>query len=190
MKKAIAFLKALVAAPKKDYRAVIVQLETLKTDLERIQKMPNKVEAIVELFKVISPLQDAGGFSQTLSKMMEKNYGQLDQAVGALEVIQKHICNAGRNKYGFNRTEHGEEVTAAKVYLGDVFGIWSNPASYWLGKQNEFERTDSNVTPKKGCGRDYISVWYCINDYQAAPFVKNHVEGLLEKIGLLKTAFA
>lgn len=190
MKKFIACLRALRTSPQKDYMAIAPQLDALKNELETIQQMPNKVEAIIKLFQVISPLHDTGGFSQTEFKLREKNYGQLDQAIMALEVIQKYIHNTGRCEDGWNRTKPGEEVTAAKVFLGDVFGIWTRPASYWLSKQSELEKTDSNVTPKPNCGYKYISVWYCINDYQAGTFVDKHVAGLLEKIGLLKKSFA
>jgi hypothetical protein len=186
--KIVARIIATFSSPKKDIKPVLQKLEALQKEMEEIQKMPNKVQAIIRLFQVISPLQDTGGFNQTYSKLQEKNYGQLDKAITALESLQKHFKNAGRG--AMNRTEVGEEVTAAKVFLGDVFGIWTHPASFWLQNQERFENEDSGVTPKPDCGREYIPVWYCINDYQAGGFVKSHVEGILNQIGILKQAFA
>ena len=190
MKKTKAIIKAFFSSPKKHIRDITPDLEQLKSDMQRIQKMSNKVEAVVELFKVISPFHDKGGFEQTLFKLTERNYGQLDTAITALESLQKHFKNAGRDEYGMNRTRPDEEVTAAKVYLGEVFGIWANPASYWLENQEKFEKMDSGVSPKQESNLEYISVWYCIHDYKAGSFLNSHVNGILEKIGILKTCFA
>jgi hypothetical protein len=186
--KVIARIIAAFSSPKKDYKLIVGQLENLKKEMEEIQEMPNKVEAIIRLFQVISPLQDAGGFSQTAAKLHEKNYGQIDMAIAALNSLQKHFSNAGRG--AMNRTEPGEEVTAAKVFLGDVFGIWTHPASFWLQNQARFENENSGLTPKQDCGREYIPVWYVINDHQAGGFVRSHVEGILKQIGILKQSFA
>ena len=184
--KIIKVLKATFSPAVNDMKKIENDLNFLKKEMLEISKMNNKVEAIIRLFKVISPIQDKGGFSQTIFTLQEKNYGQLDQTISALEVLQKHFKNAGREPYGLNRTKKGEEVTSAKVFLGDVFGIWTKSASFWLENQKRFETEDSGATPKDGCGREYISVWYCINDYQAGSFVKSHAEGILEQISILK----
>jgi len=190
MNKLSARVKAFLKTPKQDISVITSQLTTLKNDMERIKAMPNKVEAIIELFRIISPLQDAGGFSQTVFKLQEKNYGQIDDTLKALESLQKHINNAGRDEYGMNRTQKGEAITAAKIFLGDVFGIWTHPASYWLQNQARFEKEDSGVAVAPHSNQEYISVWYCINDYQAAGFVKSHVTGILEQIGILQKSFS
>ncbi len=186
--KIVARIRATFSSPKKDIKTILPTLENLKKELEEIQKMQNKVQAIIRLFQTISPLQDAGGVSQTCSKLQEKNYGQLDKAIHALEVLQKHLHNAGRNKYGMNRTIQKEEVTAAKVFLGDVFGIWTYPASYWLENQEKCDNQPVESALLKNSDRN-ASVWQCINDYQAGSFVKSHVEGILNQIGILQ-AFA
>lgn len=190
MKKLIARFKASFVSPKKDILAITDQLSTLKSEMERIQLIPNKVEAIIELFRVISPLQDKGGFSQTIFKLQEKNYGQISTAIDALETLQKHFQNAGRCDYGMNRTKKDEAITAANVWLGDVFGIWTKSADFWLKNQKRFESEDSGVTPSTTCKSDYVSVWYCINDYQAGSFVRSHIVGILTQIGILQKAFA
>lgn len=184
--KTIKFLKATFSPAVNNLKKIEKDLNFLQKEMEEISKMDNKVEAIIRLFRVISPFQDKGGFSQAISKLQEKNYGQLDQIISTLEILQKHFKNAGREPCGLNRTKQGEEITSAKIFLGDVFGVWTKPASFWLENQKRFETEDSGVTPKAGSGREYISVWYCINDYQAGSFVKSHTEGILEQISVLK----
>lgn len=182
-------IKAALSNPQKDIRAIAPKLNDLEKEIKEIQAMPNQVEAIVRLFQVISPIQDGGGFSQTISQLAEKNYGQLDIALAAITSLQKHISNAGRAEYGMNRTRAGEEVTAAKVYLGNVFGIWTFTASEFLSKKEELDLQPVNGSWNKKHERE-ASVWECINDYQAGNFVRSHVNGMLEKIGILKKAFA
>ncbi|MFA5838736.1 MAG: hypothetical protein WC849_02260 [Candidatus Paceibacterota bacterium] len=140
MKKVIAFLKSFFMSPKKDIEKIALQLQALGEQVKFVASMPNKVEAIVKLFQVVSPIQDSGGFSQTLSVLRAKNYGQLNEVLETLEILQKHLHNAGRCQYGMNRTKSGEQVTAADVFLGDVFGIWTKSASYWLSKQEELKK--------------------------------------------------
>jgi len=185
MKKILRYFYAHIASPKKDLKKILNNLDVLKKQMNEIQLMPNKVEAIVRLFQVLSPLQDKGGFSQTYHKLLEKNYGQLNEAIKAIESIQKHIANCGR-KQALNRSEPGEEVTAANVYLGEVWGIWCKPASYFLQHQRKLDLEDSGVTPSATCKRGYVSVWYCINDYQASPFVESHTNGILRNIEVLR----
>ena len=182
--KTIRFLKAIFSPAVNDLKKIENDLNFLKKEIEEILKMDNKVEAIIRLFNVISPLEDKGGFSQTISKLQKKNYGQLDQIISALEVLQLHFKNAGRSEYGFNRTKVVEEVTSAKVFLGDVFGIWTKPASYWLANQEECKKTlrrDVSKDPENP-----VSTWYLINDYQAGRFVKSHTDGILKQIFVLK----
>lgn len=190
MNRLITRFKAYIANPKNDILSITSQLNMLKIEMERIQKMPNKVEAIIELFRVISPLQDTGGFNQTIFKLQEKNYGQIDAVIAALKSLQKHFQNAGRSEHGMNRTKKGKAITAANIWLGGIYGIWTKPAAFWLENQKRFESEDSGATPSSTCKTDYVSVWYCINNYQAASFVKRHVTGILEQIGILQKTVA
>lgn len=177
-------LWSVIFPAKNDLKKIEDDLNSLQKEMLEISKMDNKVEAIIRLFKVISPIQDKGGFSQTICILQEKNYGQLDQIISALEVLQIHFKKAGRSEYGINRTKSGEEVTSAKVFLGDVSGIWTKPASYWLANQEECKKTlrgDVSEDPENP-----VSTWYLINEYQAGGFVKSHTEGILEQIAILK----
>jgi hypothetical protein len=163
------------------------QLDELKKEIEKIDAMSNKVEAIVRLFQVISPIQDAGGFSQEIFQLQKHNKnGKLNGQIEALGVLQAHFRNAGRSEYGINRTKEGEEVTTEKVYLGNIFGLWTKTAAYWLENKSELEksfRPDASKYPENP-----ISNWYLINDHQCGGFVKSHTEGILEQIKVLKAA--
>jgi hypothetical protein len=163
----------------------LAPLRELEEKIKNIDAMDNKVEAIVQLFQVISPIQDAGGFSQQIFEMKKRNRnGKLNQKIEALEVLQLHVRNAGRSEYGINRTAEGEEVTADKVYLGNIFGLWTKSAAYWL---QEREKLESNFRPDVSKDPQHpVSTWYLINDHQAGGFVKSHTEGILEQISILK----
>jgi len=182
----VARFKAYFSNPLNDINKIEEKLSDLKQQMQEIANMPNKVQAIVKLFQVISPIQDAGGFKQTIFSLQEKNYGQLNSIISALEVLQRHFGNAGRSAYGMNRTKVGEEVTAAKVFLGNVFGIWTFTAEYFLQEEDRMKtetREDISKDPAKP-----VTNWYCINDYQCAGFVGSHVEGILEQVNILMQA--
>lgn len=163
-------------------KAKLLQLEV---ELELIAMAENKIEAVVKLFKIISPIQDEGAFSREISKLKKiDRKGKKGSMIAALEVIQKHCKNAGRCEGGMNRTMFGEEVNAEKVYLGDIFGIWTKSAAYWLEKKEELKKNlcpDASKDPKKP-----LSTWYLINDYQCGSFIKSHANGILEQITIFK----
>lgn len=159
------------------------QLLALEKELEKIGAMENKIEAIVRLFQVVSPLHDQGGFAEELSKLQASSR---EKEFTALKNLQLHIRNAGRSPYGINRTQTGEEVNAGNVWLGDVFGLFTHPADFWLNRMDELKkelRPDVSKNPKEP-----ISNWYIINDYQCGSFVSSHVDGMLANIAVLKAA--
>lgn len=182
--KAIKVLKTIFSPAANDLKKIENDLNSLQKEILEISKMDNKIEAIIQLFKVISPIQDKGGFSQTICTLQGKNYGQLDQIISALEALQIHFKKAGRSEYGINRTKFGEEVTSKKVFLGDVFGILTKSAFYWLANQEEYKKI---LRPDVSKDRNNpVSTWYLINEYQAGGFVKSHTDGILEQIAILK----
>lgn len=172
---------------KKTIEKIQPQLKELEAEIKAIEAMDNKVEAIVKLFQVISPIQDAGGFSQEIFDLKKHNRsGKLNSQIEALGVLQAHFYNAGRSEYGINRTAKGEEVTNEKVFLGNVFGIWTKTADYWLNEKLKLEKTfrpDVSKDPENP-----VSEWYLINDYQCGSFVKSHTDGILKQIKVLKVA--
>lgn len=153
------------------------ELLALEKELEKIRVMDNKIEAIVRLFQVVSPLHDQGGFAEELSKLQTSSR---EKEFTALKNLQLHIRNAGRSPYGINRTQTGEEVNAGNVWLGDVFGLFTHPADFWLNRQEELKK---ELRPDVS---EHISNWYIINDYQCGSFVSSHVDGMLANIAILK----
>lgn len=161
------------------------ELIKLERSINEIANISNQVEAIVKLFQVISPLHDENPFT-SVSLKLGKRKGKYAKQLKALAILQNHFVRAGRSPYGFNRTEKGETVTADKVYLGDVFGLWTKTAAYWLSEKSKLEqvfRPDASRNPENP-----VSNWYLINDYQCGNFVKSHVDGILEQITILKAA--
>lgn len=178
-------IRALRSSPQNDVDAIYKQVTGLIREMEIIQQMPNKIEAIVRLFQVISPIQDAGGFSGTLQQIKSKDYGQISPiVVEALKALQKHFESAGRCQFGINRTKIGQPVTADDVWLGNVFGLWTKTAAYWLSREEELkkeERLDISKDPNNPATN-----WYCIHDYSAGNFVDSHIAGILANLKILE----
>lgn len=185
--KKVNFFSGLFFSSEKTIEKIQPQLQSLEAEIKKIEEMENKVEAIVKLFQVISPIHDAGGFSQEIFKLTKHNRsGKLDATIEALKILQSHFRNAGRSEYGMNRTAKGEAVTTEKVFLGNVFGLWTKTAAYWLSEKSKLEqflRPDVSKNPDQP-----VSTWYLINDYQCGGFVKSHTDGILKNIKVLKVA--
>lgn len=76
----------------------------------------------------------------------------------SFEILKKHISNAGRNSYGWVRSERGQPVTADNVFLGDVYGIWTKPM-----------RTFKEMP-------DDEWLQWVIQEYQLRGFLRSHIE--------------
>ena len=179
-----ALLFSLLGHQQKEISQLKKAISSLQKDVENLENQPNKVEALIKLFQIISPIYDEGGFSALIIKLDKVNYGQFTKTIELINILQKHIENAGRDPYGMNRTKKGERVTSENVYLGDVFGIWTKKASFWLEKKEELTkelRPDISANPKNP-----VTTWYCINDYCAGGFLKSHTKGMLQAIDELK----
>lgn len=183
--KKVNLFSSLFFSSKRVIENIQPKIQSLEEEMKKIDAMHNKVEAIVRLFQVISPIQDAGGFSQEIFDLKKHNRnGKLNVQIEALVILQTHFHNAGRSEYGINRTAKGEEITTEKVFLGNVFGLWTKTAAYWLSEKSKLEKTfcpDVSKDPEKPA-----SNWYLINDYQCGGFVKSHTDGILEQIQVLK----
>lgn len=179
------FFALLFFSSKRVFKSIQPKIKNLEKEMREIDAMENKVEAIVRLFQIISPLQDSGGLSQELSDLRKCNRnGKFKRQIEALEILQAHFHSAGRSEYGINRTARGEKVTADKIFLGNVFGLWTEKASYWLSKKTELENT---LRPDVSLEKP-VSNWYIINDYQCGGFIKSHASGIIEQIAVLKAA--
>jgi len=162
------------------------KLEKLEKEVQAIDAMDNKVEAIVRLFQVLSSLHDEDGFNQEITLLSKYASRKMRNKINALQILQMHVRNAGRCEYGMNRTKKGEAVTPDKVYLGDIYGLWTKTADYWLSEKTRLEkelRLDLSKNPEKP-----VSTWYLINDCQCGTFVNSHTKGILEQVAQFKAA--
>ncbi len=191
MKKRNFFVNLFFSASikRKEFQDLLDNLNTNLSQLERkikeIEMIDNKVLAIIELFRLISPLQDEGGFSQQIEEIKKNNKnGNFDGRIKALEVLNLHIEKAGRG--AMNRTTKGETVSVDNVFLGNLYGLFTHSARYWLNKKKELEATYRPDISKDPNGP--VSVWYLINDHQCGRFVDSHATGIKKQIKLLKAA--
>jgi len=150
------------------------RLQAFKLELQKVYAIDNKIEALIKLFNEVSRLQDED-FPQELASVRWLSRDKR-KARGSL-IIEIKI--AGRNMYKMNRTKKGETVTADNVFLGDLFGLWTKPASYWLKNETSLKAThrpDIKGNPTE---------WYLIHDYQCGTFVKDRTESMLRQIDIL-----
>ena len=179
--KKINLLSGLFSSSSKIIEKIQPRLMSLEAEIEKIKTMDNKVEAIVKFFQVISPLQDAKVFRWEIFCLKIRNRnGKFNAQIEALGALRAHFYIAGRS--GINRTAKGEDVTAEKIYLGNVFGLPPNTAAYWLKEQSLLEKT---FRPDVSGREKPVSNWDLIND-QCGGFVKSHTDGILSQIKVLK----
>ncbi len=132
--------------------------------LEKYKEVPNDskgaITHLIAFMEDVSKFQDKGYFSNGHQFKMEKYFPEYYETANSLN---RHLENAGREKYGWNRTTKGEKVTLDNVYLGNIEGLFTLPARKWL---------------------DSDSV-YTIAAFQARPFVKSHCEAIKKTYILL-----
>lgn len=164
MKKAWAFVLAFFASPKNDLNKVKKQFELLKVELFIIQNMQHlaPVHSIVKLFQVISEVQDTDNLTKAITALEKKNYGQLDEKIEALKVLNRHIRKAGRSKHGYNQTKKGEAINFDNIFIWDTSGNQTKSASCWL------EHRDSEI------------------EDQIKNFVLCHVTAILNQVALIE----
>lgn len=178
------FLSELFFSHKRFMVKMQPKLDYLESQLLSVEKIDNKIWAIINLFQAISQLQDEGGFTEELEILNNHRSGKTGEHIIALQNIQYHIQAAGRDLYGMNRTQKGETVLADKVFLGNIFGIWTNTAKHFLDNRKKFEE-DFSTDIGKNLEKP-ISTWEIIHDYQCGNFVKEHINGLKRQIAVLK----
>ncbi len=178
------FLSELFFSHKRFMAKMQSKLEDLENMLLSVEKIDNKIWAIINLFQVISQLQDEGGFDQEVEILNNHKSRKTEEHLIALQNLQKHIQAAGRDLYGMNRTQKGERVFADKVFLGGIFGVWTDTAKYFLDNREKLEN-DFPENVSKNLEKP-ISTWGIIHDYQCGNFVKEHINGLKRQIAVLK----
>ncbi len=168
-------------------KSVIKDLEPrlieLKTRFKTIQKENDKFSALISLFDLMSKMEDEKSFYNELRFLEKRNNKKFETKKEALNKLCFHIARCGRDKYGMNRTNYGEPVTAEKVFLGDIFGIFTLSLSQCFKDEKQLKQEkrydlakDSNNPPTD---------WYLLHDHQAGSFVNTHTKESLEAISVL-----
>ena len=98
-------------------------LDEMYTSLRMLGDIPKDMRIYdysVHFFNIIARFQDKNPDISILENDKNKD---------AVKALAAHIKNAGRQPYGWVRAKKGEPITLDNLYLGDVAGIWTNPAS-------------------------------------------------------------
>ena len=171
------YIKSLFNKPEKQLLALMPKLLNLKSELNKA-RMENPLDGIVTFFNAVSVLQDRG-LDDIIQAFNEVNYGQYDQLIDQIKKLESHLNSAGRKDAGWNRTQKGEIVTADKVYLANIYGLWTKTVSYWKSCKDE----------KKGgwgfSGMETLNA-YDVVSIQARDFMIPHIIFMLEIIDFLE----
>ena len=163
-------------------KAVMPELKQLDNDLATCwQTYGDPLLRIAPFFNIVSKWHDRDGFGEAVRQLRQdgpKYQGYLVY----LDTLQKHFANAGRCEYGWNRTKPGEQVTADRVFLGDIFGLFTKPVSYWLTLKLELQ--PGEVTHPAAPGKSPRE----LVTNQAYQFMWSHVCGIRETIAELDRA--
>ncbi len=164
-------------------KRVNLQLNKLEVEIRKVQEMNNKVEAIVQLFKMIAPIHDTDYFASEIAELSKRK--NKDNEVEVLKELRTCLQCTGRSNYGINRTQKGEAVTADKIYLGNLlFQIQPHPAAYWLSYRDQLERITCSAW--SDLYAEKASVWQVVHNHECCILVNMQVFNILKYIALLK----
>lgn len=155
-------------------------------NLDLIKDNPNKVQALVSYYQLLEFIENADHLGKAyLEKLQRKNYFGLNKK--KIQILESFFKNNSLSPYGVNRSQPGQMVNSSNIYLGNIYGIWTFPASDWLSSQSKYEKTDSGLSPKPGSNLEYISIWHVINK-QAEKILESLIKGFSSKKELLLAA--
>ena len=123
-------VKAIFVKPEYKLIVLIPRLRQLRRDLQRASESRDQLTEIVHFFDTVSRWHDRG-IGDLIAAFEEVNYGQYDVVLLELRMLQGHFEDAGRDDYGWNRTKRGETVMADKVFLGNIYGLFTHPIPFW-----------------------------------------------------------
>lgn len=162
---------------KKALQELSPALEALDVQLKQVEQIADPLDRIVRFFDTVSRFNDGQKDAPvSVSKVLDafrktSGKGENAQAIEALQALQSHFNNAGRDEFGMNRTQPGEAVTGDKVYLGNTHGLWTFTANDWREKLNR-------DTPYAKDDRQII-------EGQAAGFVASHAPKVHQYVATL-----
>ena len=107
---------------RKARKAEMERISKFREDLANMGECPYKDEQIfnysLEFFKLVASFQDEGLLQYSKCQQEQKLFNGLLKAVG-------------RDEFGTNRTQPGEDVTLDSIYLGNIFGLVTRTARVW-----------------------------------------------------------
>ncbi len=130
----------LLSDPRKKLNEIMLELFKLRRNLATLGRAPQHPLAeplyeLVHLLDVVSRWHDRG-LQAEIAPFSAVNYGQWDEVIRILCQLEEHFRRAGRDPYGMNRTDKGERVTAEKVFLGNVHGLFTHSVPFWVARRN------------------------------------------------------
>jgi hypothetical protein len=163
-------------------REIMPGLIQLRYDLmairERYPVFHDDLDALVAFFALTSPWHDRG-LQDVIQTFEAANFrNRYARMVEYLERLAGQFQKSGRSPYGINRTAKGQPMTAERIYLGDIYGLFTQSISFWR---------DQKGAPKGGWGypgMDDLNP-YDVVSRQAREFMKPHLEricGLITSI--------
>lgn len=102
--------------------------------LQELKKMHKELNALGPIPRGKAVYDYAVKFFNIITSFQDKfalNKDMFPKSLKSADILAKHINNAGRQEYGWVRAKRGELVTLHNLYLGDIYGIWTNTAAFF-----------------------------------------------------------
>jgi len=169
------------AKPKAQLVAVIPELVKLRTSLLELSAVQDPLIRLVNFFQIVSPWHDCNEIQPVIDAYAYVDDTADKSLLSDLQELQAHFNNAGRNEHGWNRTKRGENVSEGRVYLGNIYGLFTKTVSYWLTQKDE---------PKGGWGYPGMEKLnaYDVVCSQAEIFMQSHVGPMVKATIRLENA--
>ena len=166
-------VRALLNPPERALRACRLEFEALASELEQVMRETESdaLSGIVSFFSITSRWHDRG-LLDLIERFSQVNDGQYDEIIGKLTTLHYQFVRAGRDEFGWNRTKHGEEVVPDKVYLGNIYGLFTHPVPVWQEGKDK---------PKSSWPGVRDSNPYEVVSAQARNFVQNHAPVMAQR---------
>ncbi|MFH1178526.1 MAG: hypothetical protein V1711_02270 [bacterium] len=168
IKKLVKNMFAKREKPEKKLSVLKPELKQLRENLQRMSRTHDPLTEIVPFFDTVSKWHDRGIYDIILAFEEVNRRGKYDEVLKKLEILQVHFKNAGRCEFGWNRTKPGETVRADRVFLGNIYGLFTHSVSFWRRGKDE----------KKGgwgfSGMEHLNP-YDVVSKQAKEFMDGHI---------------
>lgn len=164
--------------PEQILASVMPELIQLRDQLRRLAQSSDSLDTIVRFFDIVSRWHDRG-LQDVVDAFEKRNKGgRHDAIIEKLGTLSAHFHMAGRDLFGWNRTRLGQTVTQADVFLGNIWGLFTKPAYFWMQQKD---------APKGGWGfegMDHLNPYDVVSD-QARQFMASHIAPMVKIIGEL-----